>query len=91
MSLPNLLTGDEDLTFSKSLFSRLHVEAMEARLLRRLVRQPMLQLKTRKRESSGNAKYFAFLNQSQKHDIMTNLLFQSLLKLCQFLSYRRHM
>lgn len=25
-NLPNLLTGDEDLTFSKSLFSRLHVD-----------------------------------------------------------------
>ena len=43
---------------------------MEARLVRRLVHQSNLQFKRsgRKAESSCNAEYFAFLNESQKRD-----------------------
>ena len=71
-NLPNLLNPRMKTShFHSQFFSRINVEVMETRLVRRLLQQPSLQLKKkkdRKTESSGNAEYFAFLNESQKRD-----------------------
>ena len=63
-------SGDEDLTFSASLFfkNKCGSDGNETGKKASSSTQPPAKKKIRKMESSGNAEYFAFLNESQKRD-----------------------
>lgn len=59
--------GDEDVTFSEWLFSKSKRGSQTGKKSSSLSNQPPVK-RCRKTESSGNAEYFAFLNESQKRD-----------------------
>jgi len=62
-------SGDEDLTFSESLFFKTTRESEGSQTAKKASSstQPPVR-RSRKTESSGNTEYFAFLNESQKRD-----------------------